>query len=286
METITITKEFLEQTYLKQLLKQEQIAKICNCSRRWIGKLMKKYNIPSRSRHSLYSIKINDLQKELIIASILGDGSVVKNGKHCRLQIAHGEKQKEYLLWKTKLLYPLAIQNPIKFHNNEWMTYTHNHLYFDQLRNQFYPKGKKEISDWSLLESVGIFGLAIWFMDDGTRGVKHSLQLIISSQSFSLKSHKNLQIWFQKKFELNPRILQYNSNNKRYCRIYFNSVDSMKLAKIISPYIIPSMRYKIANIVQEPVENIRLMNHNDDSMICAELHRNMQNIAEMTMSVN
>ena len=64
----------------------------------------------------------------------------------------------------------------------------------------------------------------------------------ISTYSFSLSEIHILQKCFKEVFNIEAKY--YSDRGKGY-RMYFNQEETKKLIKIIRPYIIPSMRYKI-----------------------------------------
>jgi len=76
-------------------------------------------------------------------------------------------------------------------------------------------------------------------MDDGSysRG-----KIDISTYSFSLKEINTLQEVIKKVFGIKANY--YRDRNKGF-RMYFNQEDTKKLIKLIHPYIISSMMYKI-----------------------------------------
>ena len=81
--------------------------------------------------------------------------------------------------------------------------------------------------------------LAVWIMDDGSYSNK---KIDISTYSFSLSEINFLQGCFKNIFDI--KINYYRDRDKGY-RMYCNQEETKKLANIISPYIIPSMMYKI-----------------------------------------
>ena len=64
----------------------------------------------------------------------------------------------------------------------------------------------------------------------------------ISTYSFSLLEINFLQKCFRNNFDIKANY--YRDRDKGY-RIYFNQEETKKIIKIIHPYIIPSMMYKI-----------------------------------------
>ena len=49
---------------------------------------------------------LKEKEKDLLMSVILGDGSVYynKNSNNYSIYIGHGEKQKDYLEWKTNII--------------------------------------------------------------------------------------------------------------------------------------------------------------------------------------
>jgi hypothetical protein len=81
-------------------------------------------------------------------------------------------------------------------------------------------------------------GLSFWYMDDGSM----SGMLNIATHSFSLKEQK-LLLKMLKKFGIIAK-LQLDKKKKLWF-IVINSLNRNKFFKIIQPYIVPSMEYKI-----------------------------------------
>ncbi|MHB1864998.1 MAG: hypothetical protein ACYCPS_02440 [Candidatus Saccharimonadales bacterium] len=49
---------------------------------------------------------------EVISECLIGDGSLVKSGKECRLQVNNTVRHKDYVLWKFKLLQQICLFSP------------------------------------------------------------------------------------------------------------------------------------------------------------------------------
>ena len=92
----------------------------------------------------------NDL-KQLLIGSLLGDGSFVSVGKYAKnkcLSIAHSIKQKDYLLYKWNILNKYNLVPPIRESKVNNSRYTHEltecrlktrlHPIFTEIRNLYY----------------------------------------------------------------------------------------------------------------------------------------------------
>ena len=86
------------------------------------------------------------------------------------------------------------------------------------------------------IKDISALGLAIWYMDDGYV-TKNSC--IFSSCSFTIEEQQILADILLKKFELHFTVGK-NDNS-----MYLLAQDFPKFVEIISPYVIPSMQYKL-----------------------------------------
>jgi len=104
---------------------------------------------------------------QVLIGSMLGDGCITKGRKSVAYHFneGHGYKQKHYVLWKKD---KLCLFEPISYGNQ---ISTPCHSIFTNLRKLFYPSiGDKNSIDLSLIERLDMFGLMVWYLDDGYLG--------------------------------------------------------------------------------------------------------------------
>jgi hypothetical protein len=200
------------------------------------------------------SLKLNSKQRELIIGSLLGDGTMRlgKNAQNVNFKVEHGLAQKEYVVWKYQILKQFVFTEPkISYRYDEegnryeksWWFRTIRHPFFTKIYREFYRgngyrNGRKVIPKGLKNEFTSLV-LAVWIMDDGSFSRN---KIDISTYSFSLKEINILQRHFKDIF--NIKMNYYRDRDKGY-RMYCNQEETQKLIKIISPYIIPSMMYKI-----------------------------------------
>lgn len=200
------------------------------------------------------SAVLTSSQKSLIIGSMLGDGTMRmgEGAVNVNFKIEHGLMQKEYVMWKYKILKPLVLTQPnLSFRYKEngskyaksWWFRTIRHQLFTELYIRFYTRngykcGKKIISD-EITDNINPIVLAVWIMDDGSysRG-----KIDISTYSFSPPEIQLLQSALVSKYDIHSNF--YKDRNKGF-RMYFSVEETKKIIKVIYPYIIPSMRYKI-----------------------------------------
>ncbi len=179
-------------------------------------------------------------QKQLmfIIGSILGDGYLDTTTRGYSLRIHHGISQKEYVEFKYSLISSFVNSKP-KRSGNAYYFRTVSHPLLSKLRSIFYSDRKKVIPKIFLRKNFDPFALAIWIMDDGAADKN---QLRINTQSFSLAENLWLIKFLQTKFGIKSTI---NVDRGKYrLRIADSSMNLLK--KLVTPYIIPSMFYKLS----------------------------------------
>ena len=169
----------------------------------------KKYNIelpPSCMTiyQELRSVSISNVHRSVILGSILGDGSLIKqkSSKNARLQIGHCTKQLDYLKWKKKLLDPFVKSVPVEaekpgpktivgkksYSNGYWIMNTIAHPDITKYYNKYYYNGKKRVYR-DVVEDLDILALSVWLADDGSftfrKDCKYSIRGSIATCSFT-----------------------------------------------------------------------------------------------------
>lgn len=84
-------------------------------------------------------------------------------------------------------------------------------------------------------------GLAFWIMGDGSLQ-KDKKTMILHSQSYTEIENHILSNELNEKFGFKTKVIKHK---KIYFVIKFDSNDASVLNNLISPYIIPSMKYKL-----------------------------------------
>lgn len=194
-------------------------------------------------------LKLTDVQRELIVGKILGDGHLEtqNQGKTYRLKIDHGIKQKEYVNWfysyfKDWVLTPPQLRDSKRndqVYRKYWFN-TISHSSFRFYAHQFYRSGVKGIPVL-IKKLLTPRALAVWFMDDGSIKSKETKSLILNTQSFSKRDLQVLIEAIDSKFGVLMRIRKQKDGNQ----LYIPSAEVDKFISIINPYVIDSMRYKL-----------------------------------------
>lgn len=197
-------------------------------------------------------LPISERANQIILGSLLGDGSIFRKPTNCILTIRHSRVQKEYAIYKYQLLskeFPDVkyeerehsykngvIEGRIIKDNGFCIVRTPVNQAFNIYREEWY-KDKKEVPD--SIYQLGPLGLAIWYMDDGS--IHYPTGAYFSTQGFSHKSILKLQNMMLKNFNLHTSI--HKNKNKEI--LYLKQKDYSKFVEIIKEYVCPSMNYKI-----------------------------------------
>ena len=193
---------------------------------------------------------ISSREKAIIIGTILGDAHIAMLKSGARLEVAHSEKQKQYLFWKHRELKNFISSDPSRVEivdsrykktYLQWRFRTRVHEYFTELHKIFYHRKKKILPNTicSLLNSP--LSLAVLFMDDGGRR-NDSYGLFLNTLSFTKDENGALSECLKDNFSLDSRLHWVQDGY----RLYIPSKDAKHFCEIIYPHIVPSMRYKLS----------------------------------------
>ena len=182
---------------------------------------------------------------------ILGDAYLQKTGsKNARIRLEHGFIQREYLAWKvgqfseffsTKLS-TLQRYNPVF---GKTYTYVRAQSYaseeFGKFRTLFYSlSGVKTLPENFVEFFTKPSSLAVWFMDDGYYYKRDRIAYIYLPNYDEVSFRKLLEA-LSSNFSLFPRL---KKKSKGWCLV-FTVKETDELVRIIKPYIIKCMEYKL-----------------------------------------
>lgn len=188
----------------------------------------------------------------IIFGSLLGDAHAEKRsgGAGTRFSFFQEAVHVEYLLYLHKILSELGYCNPkvpvitsrlgikgkvrkiIRF--STW-TYTS----FNWIHDLWYVNNIKRVPE-CIGQYLTPLALAIWIMDDGAKVGK---SLKFSTNSFTYNECLILVKALNDNFNLKASIQSAGSKDKYIIYIWKESMDDLR--NIVSPYIIPEMKYKI-----------------------------------------
>ena len=228
--------------YINKGLTMKEMAKIAGVEVRTIQKWCNEKHKLNGRTFKEYAV-LNNLQKDLIIGSLLGDGHIDKRQTRPNFIVSHAENQKDYLYWKYDILKNLCCSAPTRydprhksFHGKDYSCqafYRFNTRIIDKL----IPYREMDISQ--LIYLLNNLSFSVFILDDAFRG---SANWSLCVAKFS-ESDKKLfcDICFGK-FGLNCWVQKDN----RY--VVFDSDSSRKIDLIILeslPQDLDIVQYKI-----------------------------------------
>lgn len=198
----------------------------------------------------------------IILAMSIGDAHLGKNvdkrwnSESYFISMIHGEKQKEYIEWKSKIINSILGGKqsiPKKFNNNGYVGYRYSKTSkkLKPLYNRLHKRKSKTI-DENILKYFTPLSIAIWYMDDGSlyahkrNGKIHGYEMKISVCTSTKDELFPVVEYFKDKYDIKFRI---NIDHKKYYSLVCSTREIRKFMKIVKPYIEPikCMNYKILN---------------------------------------
>lgn len=189
------------------------------------------------------SLTLSQLQQNMLIGSLLGDGCLVANSwkKHYRLMMVQSHAQKAYIDWKYKQFEEFTLKKPVyKAITNSWSFRTISHPELTKWREIFYPFGKKIIPENinDLLRDP--ISIAIWYMDDGSLSSRKDT-FILNTQSFTFEDNVKLQKCLLQNFGIVTTV----NRDKIYYRLYINKISAKHFESLVKRHVTMLMSYKL-----------------------------------------
>lgn len=200
-------------------------------------------------------------QKKIIYGGLMGDAGRMTPAS---IKMKQSVKQEEYLRWKYSQLKEHVTERGVKsessYHKVMGKTYesvvfyTHSNTEIEQIVSQFYSPHKRITQE--ILDNLDELSLAVWYMDDGTTDWTKKIpypnnrrpESELCTDSFSLDECHLICKWFDERWDIkcHPRRHKRSGDDPVIKhRIIFPVAESLKLFDLISPYVIPSMLYKV-----------------------------------------
>ena len=189
---------------------------------------------------TIHDFNLTEDQRQLVLGSSLGDGSLRKTGTHtASFRVGHGEKQTEYATWKYEMLSPLTREfgkagNGLGFDTFSTAT-------FADFRSHLYNSEGERTVTTEVLNALDARGLAAWYSDDGTFAGNYERwgngKSSLYNASLKGADREKVVAYFERIGIGRPQDFGRGFR--------FNSEQTRRLHELIAPYIHPSMEYKI-----------------------------------------
>lgn len=216
---------------------------------------------------------MNQYERNIIVGSLLGDGSLSLYGRSKNTYYReHGCcEQLEYRLWKIEQLKRLDFK--FDTGSKTGKIYSPSNPLYTVLYKDFYKDNIKFISKDNIKLLDHPAGLACWYMDDGTLVIDSSKRkdgsiyifprLSLCTLSFSKEENEILMNHLNRIFDLNFK-LKHRPDGKRYILEVNKYQDLLRFIKLVEPFVkqIPCMNYKI-DIASRINDKIKLLKENN-----------------------
>lgn len=211
--------------------------------------------------------KINKESRNLLIAILIGDGSISKDNNY---RMCHGHAQKEYLQWKINKLHENGIRTCGLKESIGSVGYSVGNIYYytrvntipfiKVLRRVFY-KPHKIIANRKMLNRLDALGVAIWYMDDGCLNIRKTQNKI---HGFYIRiatcvPKQDLQVIIDYFKEVWGVSFYAISEGKGTYSLCCGTKEGIKFIEIVKPYVseVPSMCYKLAYNLEQRIRPLK-----------------------------
>ena len=189
--------------------------------------------------------KLNQEQENVLIGTLLGDGSLNKRGRFHRLHVKQSSKQLSLVQYRHKIFSNITTMEIRSFSQKvndryyefcEFVTLTHSE--FSRYHKLFYPEKGKVISKTLVSQITSPICLANWFMDDG---YAEYAGFAFSTHCFSRREVELLSNTINKNFNFATNLRK----NKGKWIIYVPKRNVSVFRNIVQPHILPEFYYKL-----------------------------------------
>ncbi len=212
--------------------------------------LILKKNIRLRGKYRIGPHSLDVLS--IIFGTLLGDGhaEIRENGNSTRFCFYQEDSHVEYIIWLHKTLSDLGYCNETtpKISNRlgkgskvrKYVRFnTWSYTSFNWIHELWYVD-KKKVVPQNIGEYLTPLALAIWIIDDGAR-VSKGLKLC--TNSFTYSEVLLLVNVLNKNFNLKASVISAGKKDQYVLYVWKQSMDELR--KIVLPYILPEIKYKI-----------------------------------------
>jgi len=215
------------QKFIDEGMNHEEMANEADASVRVIKKwCVERHRLTHDVRREVK--KLNNIQYDLTIGSVLGDGHITNENYVPLFIVSHAEDEKDYLYWKHSIMKDLCNMHPryIEPLIKEFKSgsYLSKPAYRFNTRVQDCFANVRDMSKKEVISSLNEFSLCIWLLDDGYRG-RSNWQLCIAD--FDKEESSHILNTLKERFNLIGRLRK----DIRY--IDFDAKDTRRIDKMI-----------------------------------------------------
>lgn len=207
--------------------------------------------------HVLYTCnnKLNEIQKQLILGTLLGDSSVYPNNqnetRNRSITYNHSLKQKEYVDFKNKLMggFYKSIESYTSGYGSEGLRSRMSCTLATEEIVKICMDGNKKTVNQEWLNSLSSIGMAFWYMDDGSLSHNNGQRdrAIFHTQGFTESEVDLIIAHLSEKWGMQSSKIKTKGAEGCGFIISLSSDSSERLFSMIAPYICASMQYKLPN---------------------------------------
>lgn len=186
---------------------------------------------------------LTQLQEQVLIGSILGDGALRRQtvGRNALLEVNHAAKYRAYVDWKFEVFRTLVRTPPMERSTNgvrrAYRFTTRSLPVLTQWHERFYfGDHGKQIRGTMPLDLQAI---AVWFMDDGA---KSRNGLYLNTQQFDRVSQEWLRRSLLHQWNIDTSI----HRDKQYLRLWIRVPSARRMRSLLRSYVLPIFSYKLA----------------------------------------
>ena len=178
-------------------------------------------------------------QMELLVGSMLGDGTLLRTTRGYCFRVHHGLAQRDLVDWKYNILQRFVRTAPRGCGAAGYYFRTVSHDTFADLRALFYDGRRKIVPIDFVEEYLSPFAMAVWIMDDGARDGR---QLRLNTQSFTVSEVRDLARIVELKFNAPATV----NVDKGKPRLRIAQSGMAKLINAVRPHMHQTMLYKLS----------------------------------------
>ncbi|MFB5758966.1 hypothetical protein [Paenibacillus medicaginis] len=154
--------------YINKKMLQREIAEFLGTTKGRVNKYLVMHGLNGEAKQNSY--KENNIQRDIIIGSLLGDGALLQaqRSKNYLLKLSHNEDQLAYLQLKYDFLKSLMVPNKKirKYINPKYPDRKPMYDFTTKSLPIFHKY--KEMNIYNLLTSLNATSLLVWYLDDGS----------------------------------------------------------------------------------------------------------------------